>query len=151
MSTIGQTTGAHTTRELIDRWVPLAVTGIVAIWALVELGGLLLANHTTGAELYGLLVAVLAVVAGVASVWLLSARRRHTITTAAVLLLWGLIALGGIAGAVAHVVGPDPAHGPVDTRPRPVGAPLVFTLFGIAGGAALFYGQRHTPAEGNGR
>jgi hypothetical protein len=33
-------------------------------------------------------------------------------------------------------------HGPVDLRPRPIAAPLIFTLLGLAGGAALFFGQR---------
>ena len=46
---------------------------------------------------------------------------------------------------------PDPAHGPVDPRPRPAGAPLIFTLLGVVGGGALFYGQRHISAEGNRR
>jgi hypothetical protein len=151
MATIGQTGSARTTRELIDHWVPLAVAGVVAIWALLELGGLLLANHTIGAELYGLIVALLAVVAGFASVWLLLGRRRHTFATWAVLLLWGLIALGGLAGTAAHAIAPDPAHGPVDYRPRPPGAPLVFTFLGVVGGGALFYGQRRAPAVNEGR
>ena len=151
MSAIGQATGTRSTRALIDRWLPLAVVAVVAIWSVVELGGLLFVNHTTGAELYGPLVAVLAVAAGVASVWLLWTRRRHTFATVALLVLWTVVALGGIAGVVAHVVGPDPAHGPVDTRPRPTTAPLVFTVLGVAGGLAVIYGQRRAPANPDGR
>jgi hypothetical protein len=35
-----------------------------------------------------------------------------------------------------------PEYGPVDPRPRPIAAPLVFTLLGIVGGTALFLGNR---------
>jgi hypothetical protein len=147
MSTVGQAARSRVTRSPIGRWAAPVVVGVVLIWSVIEFGGLLM-KHTTGAELYGVLVAFLAVVAGAVSLWLLFARRRHTITTVAVLVLWAVIALGGVAGVVAHVVGPDPAHGPVDPRPRPIGAPLVFTLLGAAGGAALFYGyQRNASAE----
>jgi hypothetical protein len=59
-----------------------------------------------------------------------------------VIVLWALISLGGVAGTIAHAVGPVPGHGPIDPRPRPVFAPLVFTLLGTVGGTALFLGQR---------
>jgi hypothetical protein len=62
----------------------------------------------------------------------------------AVLVVWAVVALGGIAGTVAHVVGPPIGEGPVDARPRPIPAPLVFTLLGLVGGAALLLGQRAT-------
>jgi hypothetical protein len=141
MSTLGQTAGTSATRGRIGRWAPAVVAGVVLIWSTIELAGLLM-KHTTGAEVYGVLVAFLAVVAGAVSLWLLVARRRHTVTTFGVLVLWAVIALGGFAGMFAHIVGPDPSHGPVDPRPRPIAAPLVFTLLGAAGGAALLYGYR---------
>ena len=49
----------------------------------------------------------------------------------------GEIAIDGRA-----VTGVAPEYGPVDPRPRPIAAPLVFTLLGLVGGAALFVGQR---------
>jgi hypothetical protein len=48
---------------------------------------------------------------------------------------------------VAHIVGPVAGHGPVDVRPRPVLAPLIFTTFALVGGAALFIGQRSARRE----
>jgi hypothetical protein len=64
--------------------------------------------------------------------------------------LWATVAVWSLgrgrarrlAGTVAHIVGPVPGHGPIDLRPRPILAPLIFTLFGLAGGAALWFGQR---------
>lgn len=68
--------------------------------------------------------------------------RVRLVATAAVLLLWTVVALGGLAGTIAHVIGPVPGHGPMDLRPRPIAAPLVFTLLGSVGAAALTLGQR---------
>jgi hypothetical protein len=60
----------------------------------------------------------------------------------AVLVLWAVVALGGLAGMIAHIVGPVPGHGPMDLRPRPIPAPLVFTLLGCVGALALSRGRR---------
>jgi hypothetical protein len=119
----------------------LFVSVVVLGWSVVETVSLAVV-HTTGAELYGVLVAVVAAGAGAASVWLLRSDRVRVVTTAIVLVAFVLVALGGIAGTIAHILGPVPGHGPVDLRPRPVAAPLVFTLLGVAGAAALFLGQR---------
>jgi hypothetical protein len=119
----------------------MVVSVVVLGWSLVELVGLA-GRHTVGAEIYGVLVAALAAVAGGLSVALLASTRRRVVASAAVLLLWAVVALGGVAGVVAHVVGPSPGHGPVDARPRPVAAPLIFTVLGVVGGAALYIGQR---------
>lgn len=119
----------------------LLLSVVVLGWSLdytVTLG----LTHTAGPEIYGVLVAALAAAAAVANVTLLRSRRVQVIATGAVLLLWAVVAFGGLAGTVAHIVGPVPGHGPIDFRPRPIVAPLVFTLLGIAGGAALFLGQR---------
>lgn len=98
-------------------------------------------RHMVGAESYGLLVAAVAVAAGILSLALeLSPQRR--IVTAAVLVLWAIVALGGLAGTYYHIVGVAPEYGPVDPRPRPIAAPLVFTLLGTVGGTVLFFGQR---------
>ena len=127
----------HRTRRRVLILAAIVVLG----WSIVELVSLL-SRHTTGPELYGVGVAGLAVLAGVLNLALLRSEQRRLWATVAVLVLWGLVALGGIAGTVAHVIGPVAGHGPIDLRPRPIAAPLIFTLLGLAGGAALWFGQR---------
>jgi hypothetical protein len=119
----------------------LVVAIVVLGWSIVELTNLVV-THTTGPELYGVLVAALAVGAGVVNLVLLRSSHGRLWVTVAVLFVWAVVAFGGVAGTLAHIVGPVPGHGPVDLRPRPVAAPLVFTLLGLVGGAALFLGQR---------
>ena len=102
----------------------------------------LAAIHNSGPELYGVLTAVVATSAAGLNLALLRSPRLRVIATGVVLVLWAVVALGGIAGSVAHLVGPVPGHGPIDLRPRPVTAPLVFTLLGSVGAAALVLGQR---------
>jgi hypothetical protein len=118
----------------------LLVTLVVLGWSIKYLVTLAV-THTTGPELYGVLVAAVAVGAGLASVALVRSERPQTIATTVVLVLWILVAIAGIAGTVAHIVGPVAGHGPVDLRPRPVTAPLVFTALGSFGGGALARGQ----------
>ena len=98
--------------------------------------------HHTGAELYGVLTAALSTVAAATTIALLRSPQTRVIATGLVIAMWVVVALGGIAGVIAHVVGPVPGHGPIDLRPRPIAAPLVFTLLGSLGGAALVTGQR---------
>ena len=129
--------GGDRTRRRV--WIFIAI--VVLGWSIVELVSLL-SRHTTGPELYGVLVAGLAVAAGVLNLGLLRSERRRLWATVVVLVLWSVVALGGIAGTLAHVIGPVAGHGPVDLRPRPIPAPLIFTLLGLAGGAALWFGQR---------
>jgi 4-amino-4-deoxy-L-arabinose transferase-like glycosyltransferase len=119
----------------------LIVTVVVLGWSIVELVNLAF-NHTTGPELYGVLVAALSVGAAVLSVLLLRSDERRLWFVLPLVGLWAVIALGGIAGSLAHVIGPVAGHGPVDPRPRPVAAPLIFTLLGLVGGASLWLGQR---------
>jgi hypothetical protein len=99
-------------------------------------------RHTVGAESYGLLVAGVAVAAGIFSLGLVLSSKRRLIATAAVLVLWAIVVLGGVAGTYYHIVGVAPEYGAVDPRPRPLAAPLVFTLLGIIGGTALLLAQR---------
>jgi hypothetical protein len=126
------------------RLISLGLGVIVLVWSALELLNLTQV-HTVGAEVYGVLVAAVAVVTGALSLWLLASGRRRLVATIATLMLWAVIALGGVAGSIAHVVGPSDGHGPVDSRPRPAGAPLIFTALGIVGGASLVYGQRLLP------
>ena len=118
------------------------VAGIaVLLWSVSELVNLMLV-HTTGAELYGVLAAAIAVGVAGLSLALLLRPSRPTWAVIVVLVLWAIVVVTGIAGTVAHVVGPVPGHGPVDPRPRPIAAPLVFSALGLVGGAALFIGRR---------
>jgi hypothetical protein len=123
------------------RRVALLVAIVVLGWSIVELANLVF-THTTGAELYGVLVAVLAVTAAAITLALLRSGEPRFWLTVAVLVVWTAIAIGGLAGVAAHIVGPVAGHGPVDARPRPIAAPLIFTLLGVVDGAALFFGQR---------
>jgi hypothetical protein len=131
------------TRRSATYLVPTVVVSLWSIKFLVELS----AKHTTGSELYGVLVAALSVAAGIVSLAMHVSGRRRLLASAVVLVLWAIVALGGVAGTVAHVVGPVPGHGPVDPRPRPVPAPLVFTALGLVGGVSLFRGQRIAAAR----
>jgi hypothetical protein len=119
----------------------LAVSVVVLGWSLVETMNLVVV-HTTGPEIYGVLTAALGTVAAAANVGLLRSPRVRLIATAIVLVMWAVVAFGGLAGTVAHIVGPVPGHGPIDLRPRPVAAPLVFTLLGFVGAASLVLGRR---------
>jgi hypothetical protein len=139
----GASTGA---RFRVQRSGSILVAIVVLGWSLVELVNLV-AVHTTGPELYGVLVAAVAVVVGVLSLAALRSSERPLWATVGLLILWAVVALGGLAGVVAHVIGPAAGHGPVDPRPRPLAAPLVFTLLGLAGAAALWLGQRRGTRE----
>jgi hypothetical protein len=125
-------------RPRTARRVAIIATLAVLAWSIVELIGLGL-RHTTGPQLYGVLVAVLAVAASALNfVLLVSARRRAWVVGAVV--LWTVVALGGIAGAVAHVAWPE--TGPYgDPRPKPAAAPLAFTAMGAVGGLTIVLGQ----------
>jgi hypothetical protein len=127
--------------DRLRRWLSLLLAVVVLVWSAAELVNLGL-NHTTGPEIYGVLVATLAVVAGLVGGFLLWSGDRRAWLTVATLCLWTLVALGGIGGAIAHIVGPVAGHGPVDLRERPTVAPLIFTALGLVGGAAVVYGQR---------
>jgi drug/metabolite transporter (DMT)-like permease len=125
------------------------VTAIVVLgWSIVELASLL-SRHTTGPELYGVVVAGVAVAAGVLGLVLLQSEQRRLWATVVVLILWGVVAIGGVAGTVAHIVGPVAGHGPIDLRPRPIPAPLIFTVLGLVGGVALWFGQPRRARRAN--
>jgi hypothetical protein len=119
----------------------LIASAALFIWAAVELVSLL-QRHTTGPEIYGLVVAALAAIAAAGNVWFLRSNERRAWYVVALIVVWVVIALGGVAGVVAHIVGPVADHGPVDVRPRPISAPLVFTAMGAVGALALWLGRR---------
>ena len=133
----GADSGRGRNRRRIATFASLALLA----WSIVELVSLGL-RHTVGSELYGVLVAALAVAGGVINLVLLASSRKGAWAVAGSLVLWTVVALGGLAGVVAHVVGPVPGHGPIDPRPRPIAAPLVFTAMGAIGGLTVVLGYR---------
>jgi FtsH-binding integral membrane protein len=128
-------------RARAEQFAPFVAVALVLALSVAEFINLI-GRHTVGAETYGLLVAGLAVVAGILSLGLVRSPQQRGIAIAAVLVLWAIVALGGLAGTYYHIVGVSPEYSPIDPRPRPVLAPLVFTLYGIVGGSALFFGSR---------
>jgi hypothetical protein len=121
--------------------LPLMLSVAATGWSVKYLIDLSLV-HTTGPELYGVAVAAVSVAAGALNLALLARPRIPVWAVAAVVGVWALVALGGVGGTIAHIVGPVAGHGPVDPRPRPIAAPLVFTLLGVAGSFALARGYR---------
>jgi hypothetical protein len=128
-------------RARAGRFALFVTSGLVLALSVAEFINLN-GRHMVGAESYGLLVAGLAVAAGILSLGLVLSPQRRVIASAAVLVLWAIVAFGGLAGTYYHIVGVAPEYGPVDPRARPIAAPLVFTLLGTVGGTALFFGQR---------
>lgn len=137
----------HAIRRTFTERRPLLMSVVVLGWSTKYLVSLAV-GHNTGPELYGVLTAALSTGAALVNLALLRSSRLQVIATAAVFILWAVIALGGIAGTIAHVVGPVAGHGPIDLRPRPIAAPLVFTLLGSVGALALFLGQRARARRG---
>ena len=140
MSTITRQ-GDISVRARAGRFALFVTSALVLALSVAEFINLS-SRHMVGAEAYGLLVAGVAVAAGIFSLGLVLSTQGRVIATAAVLVLWAIVVLGGVAGTYYHIVGIAPEYGPVDPRPRPVAAPLVFTLIGSVGGTALLLGQR---------
>jgi len=136
-----QTNSLHAIRRTFAERRPLIMSVAVLGWSTKYTVSLAL-THTSGPEVYGVLTAALAMGAAIANLALLRSPRMPVVATVVLLVLWALIAIAGLGGTIAHIVGPVPGHGPLDLRPRPVVAPLVFTLLGIVGGSALVLGRR---------
>jgi hypothetical protein len=135
-------------RARAEQFAPFVATALVLALSVAEFINLS-GRHTVGAETYGVLVAGLAVAAGIFSLGLVLSPQKWTIAAVAVLVLWAIVALGGLAGTYYHIVGVAPEYGPIDPRTRPIIAPLIFTLIGIVGGAALFFGRRASRRASN--
>jgi hypothetical protein len=129
--------------SLAKAWVraPSRIVTVMSLallaWSVVEVVGLA-GRHTTGPQLYGVLVAGLAVVAASLALFGVRSTSRQAWFAIAVAVVWVIVAIGGVAGVVAHVVGPLPGEGPVDSRPRPALAPLAFTAMGVVGELVLW-------------
>lgn len=118
------------------------MVSLVALGTSIYYTVVLAVVHNTGPELYGVLAAATSTGAAAANVAILQSPRTRRIATVVLIAIWAFVALGGIAGVIAHIVGPVPGHGAVDLRHRPIAAPLVFTVLGAAGAASLVLGQR---------
>jgi len=123
-----------------NRGRALKLTAAITIGSLVLLADLLLAGHTKGEEIWGVLVAASAAFVGVLSFAYLATSRRSRAARIGIILLWGTVAFFGYGGYNDHrfAIRPDS----VDQRPRPPLAPLTFTAFGIAGAVALHKGSK---------
>ena len=139
MSVLTETSGVALRARMARAalFVTIALVLALSVAEFINLAG----RHTVGPESYGLLVAGIAVATGIFSLGLVLTSQRRVIATVAVLALWAIVALGGIAGSYYHIVGVAPEYGPVDPRPRPVAAPLIFSVLGIVGGTAVLIGQ----------
>jgi hypothetical protein len=129
----------------------LKVTAAVTIGSVALLVDLLLVGHTKGGEIWGLLTAVSASISGVLSLLYLARRGHNRAARLTLIGLWAMVAFFGFGGYNDHRA-PVRAES-VDARPRPPLAPLTFTAFGIAGGAALHYVTRKakSPSAGPAR
>ena len=76
---------------------PLIMSVVVLSWSISEFANLAV-RHNTGPELYGVLTAALSTAAAAANIVLLRSSRLQIVVTAAVMLLWAVVAFGGIAG-----------------------------------------------------
>jgi hypothetical protein len=125
---------------LSERRLPLIVTAAVTAGCLAVLALLLSIGHTTGGEIDGPTVAGLGLLTGVLSLGFLAVPGRHRIALGVLVVLWISVALGGIGGYADHAIAVTSAS--ADQRARLPLAPLIFTVFGIAGAATLIVGGR---------
>src|SRR5512134_1074771 len=88
------------------------MSAVTLAWS-IKYAATLAVSHNTGPELYGVLTAALATGAAASNLALLRSPRVRVIATGAVLVVWAVVALGGIAGTMAHIVGPVAGHGPI--------------------------------------
>src|SRR5512143_1704872 len=100
----------YTTWRTVSERRSLLVSVVVLGWS-IDYTVTLALVHNAGPELYGVLVAALSTAAAVANLVLLRAPRVRLVVGAAVVVLWAVVAFGGIAGTIAHVIGPVPGHG----------------------------------------
>jgi hypothetical protein len=117
------------------------VSAVVLGWSIdytVTLGVI----HHTGPQLFGVLTAAVSAGAAIANLRLLRSSSGQPVLTGAVVALWTLVAAGGIGGTIAHLSGPFAGRPLVESGDALSVAPLVFTLLGLVGAAALVLGQR---------
>ncbi len=121
----------------------LTVTAALTLGSLLVLIDLLLVGHTTGEKIWGPVVAASGTLVGLLSLVYLATAGRNRMARVVLILLWAMVAFFGYGGYNDHRLAgrADTASG---HRTPPPLAPLVFTGFGLAGGAALYTGSKAT-------
>jgi peptidoglycan/LPS O-acetylase OafA/YrhL len=119
----------------------MRVTAVVTTASLVVLAILLANRHTIGEEIWGPVTAAGGVLVGVLSLAYLARRGRSRVARYALYALWLTVAFFGFGGYNDHRL-PRPADTITDQRERPPLAPLMFTVWGIAGAVALRSGTK---------
>jgi peptidoglycan/LPS O-acetylase OafA/YrhL len=117
------------------------VTAVVSIASFALLVDLLMANHTTGEEIWGPLTAAAGTLVGLLSLAYLAVRGRSRAARYLLYALWVMVAFFGFGGYNDHRL-PRAADTVTDQRQRPPLAPLVFTGLGIAGVVVLRSGSK---------
>jgi hypothetical protein len=124
-----------------EGWLAL-ITAIGAGVVLLALRG---ADHVTGGEIDGLIVAAIALVTAIATLAVIAAGTGSRPIVIGLAVLWVVVALGGLGGYMEHHAALKPGFG--DLRARPPFAPLIFDVLAIAGGAALAMARRRAARE----
>ena len=112
-----------------QRW-PLVLAAVVTLWSL-SLVVRFFSTHTIGFERAALLVAVVGLVAGGSTAAYLIGRLHGGAVRMGLVVLWLVVGMAGIGGTILHLNPPGVAA--ADGRQRPMVAPLIFTLFAVAG------------------
>ena len=109
--------------------VVMGLTRSLVLTSCVLLAAMAVRGHAIGGEVWGLVAAVLALGASLAT-WsaLRSGRRGDRLATA---VLWMVVAALGIAGTLDHAAPVLPEY--LDQRARPALVPLVYALLGAIG------------------
>jgi len=119
----------------------MRVSAVITIGSIAMLGDLLLVGHTTGEQIWGPITAAGGALVGLLSLAFLAVRGRSRVALIVLYTLWAVVAFFGFGGYNDHRL-PRPADTVTDQRERPPLAPLMFTVWGIAGAAALRYGSK---------
>jgi len=126
--------------RLIQRALAVSVTAIVTAICLLVLLFMLADRHTTGGEIDGVIVAGLGVLTGILSLAFLGGTGRSRGALGILVVLWLAVAIGGLSGYHDHSLAVTAAS--ADLRARPSFAPLLFSVLGLIGGAALLVRRR---------
>ncbi len=109
------------------------------------LGIFVLRDHFIGSEIWGPLTAVLGMLAGLLT--LIAGRHvRRRSVLGSIVLLWLVVAVMGVSGAMDHARSVLPAY--IDQRPRPEWLPLIFSAIAGAAIAAAVRLARHHSGRG---
>lgn len=124
-----------------QRRVAALGTAVVTVACLMLLGLFLEGRHTAGGEIVGVIAAGGGVAISVLSLVHICLSRDHRLARVLLMVLWLVLAVGGIGGLIDHAEPVVPGQS-IDQRPRPPLAPLVFTGLALLGATALGVGSR---------